>query len=133
MIGDARALPLASRSIDIVIVQGGLHHLFSTGDVDIAVGEMRRVVTRQGRIIIIEPWLTPFLRLVHFICEQSAARHVSPKLDALATMIEEERKTYDRWLNAPDEHMDVIRRHVMPRIVKRQWGKLVVVGSPVTT
>ena len=130
VIGDARALPVRDGSIDIAVVQGGLHHLFTSADVDAALGEMRRVVVRNGRIVIIEPWLTPFLRVVHAVSEQPAVRRISAKVDALATMIEEERETYDRWLNAPDEHLQLIRRHVVPHSLKRRWGKLVLVGSP---
>jgi len=130
VIGDARLLPLASNSVDVAVVQGGLHHLFTTEDVDQALSEMSRVVAPDGRIIIVEPWLTPFLRLVHAVCRQPAARRLSQRIDALGTMIDEERETYERWLNAPDEHLQVIRRHVAPQVVRRRWGKLVVVGSP---
>ena len=44
VIGDARALPFASASCDIAIVQGGLHHLFTTRDVELALAEMCRVL-----------------------------------------------------------------------------------------
>jgi hypothetical protein len=91
---------------------------------------MSRVVAPDGKIIIVEPWLTPFLQLVHGVSRQPVARRLSKRIDALATMIDEERETYERWLNAPDEHLEVIRRHVTPDFVRRRWGKLVVVGSP---
>jgi ubiquinone/menaquinone biosynthesis C-methylase UbiE len=130
IIGDARRLPLASRSVDVAVVQGGLHHLFTTSDVGQAVAEMCRVLRPGGKIVIIEPWLTPFLRLVHAICRQPAARRLSSRVDALSTMIEEERETYERWLNAPDEHLEVILRHVRPNMIQRRWGKLIVVGEP---
>ena len=131
IIGDARRLPLRSQSVDIAVVQGGLHHLFTTADVDQALAEMCRVVAPSGRIVIIEPWLTPFLRVVHSVCERRSVRRLSPRIDALATMIEEERETHDRWLNAPDEHFQLIRRRVTPHVVRRRWGKLILVGSPV--
>jgi ubiquinone/menaquinone biosynthesis C-methylase UbiE len=130
IIGDVRKLPLGSGSVDVAVVQGGLHHLFTTADVDEALAEMCRVVSPTGRIVIIEPWSTPFLRLVHFVCERRIARRLSPRIDALATMIEEERETYERWLNAPHEHLAVIRRHVTPRVLKCRLGKLIIVGSP---
>ena len=131
VLGDARSLPLASASRDIAVVQGGLHHLYTRDDVELALAEMHRVVAPTGRIVIIEPWLTPFLRLVHAACEQPAARRVSKKLDALATMIEEERDTYERWLGAPDDYLRLILRYVAPDVVRRRWGKLVVLGAPV--
>ena len=40
-----------------------------------------------------KPWMTPFLGLVHALCH-SPLRHMWGKLDALATMIEHEEKTY---------------------------------------
>jgi ubiquinone/menaquinone biosynthesis C-methylase UbiE len=133
VLGDARNLPIRSASCDIVVIQGGLHHLFSIDDVERALSEMRRVVTPAGRIVIIEPWRTLFLQVVHAVCDQRAIRRLSPKLDALATMIEEERDTYQRWLNAPDEHLMLIRRYVAPELLQRRWGKLTVVGAPVKT
>ena len=129
IVGDVRALPVPDASVDVVVVQGGLHHLISTRDVDNALGEMRRVLAPRGRIIVIEPWLTPFLRLVHAICAVDLVRRLVPRLDALATMIEEERVTYERWLNAPAEHLAVFTRHVAPEILSRRWGKIVLVGT----
>jgi ubiquinone/menaquinone biosynthesis C-methylase UbiE len=131
VLGDARNLPLRSRSIEIAIVQGGLHHLMTSRDVDYAVAEMCRVVIPTGRVVIIEPWLTPFLRLVHAVCRLAPVRRLAPKINALSTMIEEERVTYDQWLNSPAEYLALIRRHVTPHLVKIRWGKLVIVGSPV--
>jgi ubiquinone/menaquinone biosynthesis C-methylase UbiE len=131
VLGDARAIPLASRSRDIVVVQGGLHHLFTLGDVERALAEMRRVADPAGRIIIVEPWLTPFLRLVHAVCERPLARQFWPKLDALATMIEEERETYERWLSAPRDYLAAITKQVTPQLLRRRWGKLIIVGTPI--
>jgi hypothetical protein len=45
-------------------------------------------------------------------------------------MIDEERATYERWLHAPQEHLAVFHRYVVPQIMQRRWGKLVLVGSP---
>lgn len=130
VLGDARCLPLESGSRDVAVVQGGLHHLLNLRDVRCALAEMRRVVSADGRIVIVEPWLTPFLKVVHSICARPSARRVSTKIDAFATMFDEERDTYERWLNAPDECLDLIRQFVVPHLVRRQWGKLIVVGAP---
>lgn len=131
VLGDARAIPLASGSRDIVAVQGGLHHLFSFADVDRALAEMCRILAPGGRIIIIEPWLTTFLSVVHAVSAQPLARRLWPKLDAFETMREEERETYERWLNAPEEHLALIRRHVAPQVLRQRWGKLIVLGSAI--
>ncbi len=130
VVGDARSLPLPSGSRDIVAVQGGLHHLATREDVDLALAEMRRVLAPRGRVVIIEPWLTPFLRLVHFVCRRPAARRFSLRINALATMIEEEQDTYDRWLTAPDEYLRLIHRYFTPRLERKRFGKIVVVGTP---
>lgn len=131
VLGDARALPLGSDSRDVAIVQGGLHHLATFDDVALSLAEMRRVVVPDGRVVVIEPWLTPFLRAVHLLTERQLLRRLSSKVDAFATMTEEESETYFRWLNAPDELLDVVRRHVSPTTLRRRWGKLTVVGTPV--
>jgi len=130
ILGDARVLPLGSGSRDVAIVQGGLHHLATFADVALALAEMKRVVVPDGRVVIIEPWQTPFLRAVHLLSEQQVLRRLIPKVDAFATMTEEESETYFRWLNAPDELLELISRHVSPVILRKRWGKLTVVGTP---
>jgi hypothetical protein len=45
-------------------------------------------------------------------------------------MIEEERETYHRWLDAPDKLLGLITRYVAPDILWRRRGKLTVVGRP---
>jgi SAM-dependent methyltransferase len=95
-IGDCRHLPLADRSKDVLIVQGGLHHLPTLPeDLEQTFAEMQRVLRREGRAVFVEPWLTPFLKLVHWVSAHSLARRLSNRLDALATMIQFERDTYD--------------------------------------
>ncbi len=130
VLGDARSLPLANDSQDVAIVQGGLHHLATFEDVDLALAEMQRVVAPGGRVVIIEPWLTPFLHGVHRLSELRLLRRLVPKVDAFATMTEEESETYFRWLNDPDALLGLVRRHIHPNVLWRRWGKLTVVGSP---
>ena len=99
---DCRYLPFESQSRDVVIVQGGLHHLPRLpDDLDLTLGEMRRILRPNGFSVIIEPWETPFLRFVHAMCGSRIARRFWPKLDALAAMIENERMTYEQWLSQP--------------------------------
>jgi len=130
VLGDARALPLASASRDIAVVQGGLHHLSTAEDVSLALAEMRRNVAPNGRIIIVEPWATPFLSLVHWVSRRPTVRRLSSKVDAFAIMVEEERVTYNRWLRAPEECLGIIHRYVQAQVVQQRWGKLTVVGTP---
>ena len=98
-VGDCRDLRLAGGSIDIVIVQGGLHHLPDVpADLDMTLREIQRVLRRDGLFVAVEPWNTTFLRMVHACCGSSALRRWD-KLDALATMIDRERPSYERWLS----------------------------------
>jgi len=130
-IGDCRELKLPDRSIDVVVVQGGLHHLPDLpGDLEKTLREVRRVLRVGGRFVVVEPWKTTFLRLVHGVCNLSMARRVWGKLDALATMIDRERATYDQWLGQPDNILGLIRTHFDPEQQRIAWGKLSFVGRP---
>jgi SAM-dependent methyltransferase len=58
-VADCRQLPFADHSKDILIVQGGLHHLsFLPGDLEQVLSEVRRVLRKSGRFVVVEPWLT---------------------------------------------------------------------------
>jgi ubiquinone/menaquinone biosynthesis C-methylase UbiE len=130
VVADCRWLPVRSGSQDIAIVQGGLHHVPDViADLPLVVAEVRRVLKPGGRFVVIEPWLTPFLRAVHWACE-SPARRVWPRLDALATMIHYERQTYERWLSHPAFVLGQLSEAFVPEIIRRRWGKLVFVGRP---
>ncbi len=130
-IADCRELPFADGTKDVVIVQGGLHHLPSLpGDLDRTFAEIRRVLKPGGRVIFVEPWLTPFLRLVHAICENPLARRCSVKLDALATMIEYERRTYEQWLTQPNLVLSMAEKHFVATQRSFAWGKWRFVGTP---
>jgi ubiquinone/menaquinone biosynthesis C-methylase UbiE len=130
-VADCRELPFGDRTRDVVIVQGGLHHLPTLpGDLDRTFGEIRRVLKRDGRVIFVEPWRTPFLRLVHAVCENPLARRCSAKLDALATMIEYERRTYAQWLTQPNLILSVAERYFAATQQSFAWGKWRFVGTP---
>jgi ubiquinone/menaquinone biosynthesis C-methylase UbiE len=71
-VADCRQLPFIDDSKDIVIVQGGLHHLISLpDDLEQVLSETRRVLRKSGRLVVVEPWWTPFLRFVHALCDRS--------------------------------------------------------------
>jgi ubiquinone/menaquinone biosynthesis C-methylase UbiE len=128
-VGDARDLPYEDESRDVIAVQGGLHHLESLGDLARTLGEIHRVLKTGGRLLVVEPWKTPFLRLVHAACGSAVCRRMWGKLDALATMIELEGKTYERWLDRPQPVLAAIRNVVEPQILRIAWGKLMLVGT----
>jgi ubiquinone/menaquinone biosynthesis C-methylase UbiE len=129
-VSDCRKLPFADRSKDVLIVQGGLHHLPTLPeDLDQTLKEMQRVLRRDGRIVLVEPWLTPFLKFAHLLCANAIARRLSRKLDALATMIQYERRTYEQWLGHPDLILQLVRRYFVPKQEAIEWGKWSFVGT----
>src|SRR5262249_39434965 len=122
---DCRQLPFDNCCKDIVIIQGGLHHLMSLpDDLEQCLCEINRVLRADGLLVLVEPWLTPFLSLVHWLCRQSIVRRVSGKIDALATMIHYERETYERWLDLPKMILPLLHQYFTSEKCLFRWGKL---------
>lgn len=131
IVADCRKLPFANLSKDVLIVQGGLHHLPNLpADLDLTFSEMQRVLRKQGRAVFVEPWLTPFLRFVHWVSEIPVARRLSNKIDALATMIHYEGRTYEQWLSQPELIRKIAREHFVAVHESFAWGKWNFVGTP---
>ena len=129
LVGDCRALPFADESRDVAIVQGGLHHLLELPeDLERTVREVRRVLRAGGRLVVVEPWRTPFLRLVHGLVANRFARKLSRRLDALGSMIELEAATYENWLGQPAPILAALRASFEAEICRVRWGKLLFVG-----
>lgn len=127
---DCRDLPFSDESRDIIIVQGGLHHLPELPqDLDRTLGEVRRVLRPDGRFVMVEPWLTSFLQLIHFLSERKTVRAVSNKFDAFATMTHYERDTYFRWLGKSGEITALLKRHFEEIYFRKTFGKLFFVGK----
>lgn len=132
-VGDCRALPYESASKDVLIVQGGLHHLPGLpADLDRTLAEARRVLKPGGKFVVVEPWLTPFLSFVHFVSERRVARAMFAKIEALHTMIVNERATYENWLSRPDEILGLLGKYFVQEQKIVRYGKLMYVGSPRT-
>lgn len=128
-VGDCRSLPIDSLSHDIAIVQGGLHHLPRLPeDLERAVGEVRRILKPGGLFVVVEPWSTPFLEFVHRAGSFATVRRLSPRMDALMTMIEHERDTYERWLHQPERILAILNAAFDTTTLERRWGKLLFVG-----
>ena len=128
-VGDARKLPLDDNTFDVVSIQGGLHHLELMDDLNRTLEEIRRILKPGGRLLLVEPWHTPFLRLVHSCCHFALLRRSWRKLDALATMIELERTTYFDWLNRPQQILGEIRAVARSDWLRIRWGKMLYVGT----
>ena len=130
-VADCRHLPFADRTKDVLIIQGGLHHLPALpADLEQTFSEMQRVLRNDGCVVLVEPWLTPFLKFVHAVSENPLARRLSNKIDALATMIHFERRTYDQWLGHPELIKKIARAHFVPVHESFVWGKWNFVGAP---
>ena len=130
-VADCRELPFPDSSKDVLIVQGGLHHLERLpGDLDDVLVEAWRVLVPGGRLALVEPWPTPFLGVVHAACRSRVARRLWPRLDSLATMIDLERATYEQWLARPAEILARLDRLFVPLRIRIRAGKLLYVGRP---
>lgn len=130
-LADCRKLPFDDASVDIAIVQGGLHHLpRMPQDLDETLGEVRRSLKPEGTFYVVEPWRTPFLTLAHAVTDLKIVRRFYAKGDALAEMTEHEWDTYQQWLSMPAEVMAVFEKHFQTKSKHTAWGKLTYVGTP---
>jgi SAM-dependent methyltransferase len=130
-VGDCRQLRFEADSKDLVVIQGGLHHLPSLpDDVQRVFGEINRILRPTGRVAIVEPWLTPFLRVVHAAYASRALRRLWPKLDALASMNEREEVTYQAWLAQPRLIRRLLVESFVPERLFERFGKLLFLGRP---
>ncbi len=128
-VGDCRSLRFESETKDVVIVQGGLHHLSDLpDDLDAVLSEARRVLKPGGYFVMVEPWLTPFLRIVHGACRVGLFRRYWPKLDALACMIDREKETYFQWLSKPRVVESLLIQYFECERRLTSFGKLMFVG-----
>lgn len=124
-VADCRSLPFPDYSKDIAVINGGLHHLPKLPeDLERTISEVHRVLREEGQLAIVEPWLTPFLSVVHQVCKISLARRFSRKIEALATMIELEQPIYYCWLDKPKEILKILNKFFKPKKCKAAWGKL---------
>jgi SAM-dependent methyltransferase len=128
-VADCRDLPFAGSSKDVVIVQGGLHHLpLLPDDLIRVLCEAQRVLCDDGLLVVVEPWRTFFLDVVHWACRRPVVRRLLPRVEALATMIAHERETYEDWLSRPREIMSHFEQRFIGRRISTSWGKLQFIG-----
>jgi ubiquinone/menaquinone biosynthesis C-methylase UbiE len=131
LLGDCRCLPLRSASCDVVIVQGGLHHLDELDEeLEATFAEVRRVLRPMGKFVVVEPWRTRFLDLFHFASRLAFLRKVWPRFDAMATMTELEHEGYWHWLSSASLVRDLLESAFVAEYARIGWGKLWYVGRP---
>lgn len=124
--GDCRELLFDSNSRDVMIVQGGLHHLPSLpSDLERCLDEVYRVLRPNGLFCMVEPWQTPFLTLAHTVSDNPVARRCWAKLDALAEMTARELTTYTQWLGQPETILKCISDRFCIEQKKVSYGKIV--------
>lgn len=129
LVGDCRELPLRSETRDILIVQGGLHHLPRLPD-DLAavLAEAKRVLRPGGRLVVVEPWRTPYLSFVHVLSRLVVVRRLSRKADAFARMVALEGRVYVTWLASPRVVLQMLCEDLETELLRTAWGKLLFVG-----
>jgi len=128
-VADCRQMPFDDHSKDLIIVQGGLHHLpLLPSDVEQTCYEVKRVLKPGGRFAIVEPYPTICLPWIHFVSELSMVRCCLPKLDALAVMTERERTTYQNWMKESPGIRQSIKQGFKPIVDKVTWTKWMFVG-----
>lgn len=129
--GDCRELLFESSSRDVIIVQGGLHHLPQIPeDLDSCLSEIRRVLKPDGYFCMVEPWQTPFLSLAHAISDNPIARRCWAKLDALAEMTARELVTYEQWLSQPSAILPSVHERFDVQLLKISYGKILLRARP---
>jgi len=87
-----------------------------------------RVLKNDGLLVVVEPWLTPFLSFVHAVSRNSIARRLSRKVDAFATMAHYEQQTYEQWLGQPKVILNLLQKYFHADRCSFEWGKLIFVG-----
>jgi SAM-dependent methyltransferase len=130
-VADCRTLPFDDRSRDVIVVQGGLHHLPEVeSNLSAVLSESCRVLRQGGLFVMVEPWLTPFLQAVHLVAAQPVVRRFAPRIDAFATMTEREAETYFHWLGLSDFILARLHEHFETVSLRIAWGKIAFVGRP---
>ncbi len=128
-VADARELPFEDESRDLLAVHGGLHHLPELKeDLAKALDEVVRVLRPGGRFLVVEPWNTPFLRMVHAAAANPLLQKAFDKFEAFHQLYVHEQETYDRWRNHPELIIDMLEQRFTTEKRSERWGKLYFLG-----
>jgi len=129
VVADCTQLRFPDDSVDVFIVQGGLHHLPRIPeDLEACLKEVCRSLKPGGRFYVVEPWETLFLRMVHVITRFPAIRRRVSRFDAFATMVEEEWDTYSQWLSKKREIRKAFAAIFSLESFSTAWGKCTIIA-----
>lgn len=124
IVADCTDLRFDPESIDVFIVQGGLHHLPRIPeDLERCLQGIHEALKPGGRFFVVEPWNTSFLQVVHALTRNPLARALVPRFDAFAIMVEEEWETYSQWLRADATILRTFRETFGDCHFTTGWGK----------
>ena len=126
---DVRDLPFTDGSFDIVCIQGGLHHLELGNGLDKALKEIHRILKPEGKLVLVEPWQTLYLRVVHFLMGISVVRRLYKPIGIYAKLCELERDTLGPWLKEPEDILRKLADYTQELTLKKQFGKLMYIGT----
>ncbi len=98
-------------------------------DLEQTLSEIKRVLRPAGRFVMVEPWETAFLRLIHFLSERKLIRTISGKFEAFDTMTRYEAKTYFQWIKASSEVLSLLDKYFTSIYFEKGMGKLFYIGS----
>lgn len=105
---DARYPPLKSNQIDIVIIQGGLHHLNTITEIRMVLKEICRVLRKNGIFICSEPSRTFFLKMYLFFI-RTPFYSLTDYTRYWRVMYDNEKTTYHHWLDNFNEIISLIK------------------------
>lgn len=107
ILADAYSLPLAPQSLDVVFINGVLHHL---DDIERALSEIKRILVLGGALCLIEPTSSPLRWLANRLTLSPLARF-SPFLSFRKRMLLEELSLQRRWLALEKRFPSLLERH----------------------
>lgn len=107
ILADAYSLPLAPQSLDVVFINGVLHHL---DDVERALSEIKRILVPGGSLCLIEP-ASSLLRWLANRLTLSPLARFSFFLSSRKKMLLEELPLQRRWLTLEKRFPSLLKSH----------------------
>ncbi|MDD8012756.1 MAG: methyltransferase domain-containing protein [Acidobacteriota bacterium] len=103
VLGDGECLPFADDSFDYVANLGSLEHFFNP---EAGVREMRRVLKKNGRVLVLVPNSYFLMTVWNVFCQGATGRTTEQMLDRWATRVE-----WSEMLQAGGFRIDKVLKH----------------------